>query len=274
MTTETPFFFEGDAGALFGLLHEPSAGAPARTEAFVFCHPFAEEKLWTHRTYVTMARALAGRGYPVLRFDCRGNGDSDGAFPDFSLSGALDDVARAVDTVRARTGATAVSLLGLRLGGTVAALSAERLAGIARLVLWAPVVDGSRYMQEQLRVNLATQLAVYKEIRQDRNALVADLQAGATVNIDGYQIAWPLFQQLSEIKLTASPRPFAGPCLIIQVDRVDGAKPTAEMEQLRGAYAHGSLALVREEPFWKEIEAFYERAPRLFDSTLAWLEAA
>jgi exosortase A-associated hydrolase 2 len=271
--TETPFFFQGDAGALFGLLHEPAAGLPVR-EAFVFCHPFAEEKLWTHRTYVTMARALARRGHPVLRFDCRGNGDSDGGFADFSLAGALEDVARAVETIRARTGRHAVSLLGLRLGATVAALSAERLDGIERLVLWAPVVDGSRYMQEQLRVNLATQLAVYKEIRKDRTALVADLRGGATVNVDGYEIAWPLYAQLSEVKLAATPRAFAGRCLIVQVDRLDGAKPVAELEQLRGAYAHGVLALVREEPFWKEIEAFYERAPRLFDSTLTWLEAA
>jgi exosortase A-associated hydrolase 2 len=274
MTIETPFFFEGAAGALFGLLHEPPPDGPATREAFVFCHPFAEEKLWTHRTCVTMARALALRGHPVLRFDCRGNGDSDGVFPDFSLAGALDDVARAVEIVRERTGRTAVSLLGLRLGGTIAALSAERIPDIARLVMWAPVVDGGRYMQEQLRVNLATQLAVYKEIRQDRNALVATLQAGATVNVDGYEMAWPLFEQLSAVKLAATPRAFAGPCLIVQMDRQDGARPLPELEQLRAAYPRATLALVREEPFWKEIDAFYERAPRLYESTLAWLEAA
>ena len=78
---ETPFFFEGDTGSLFGLLHEPDPATPAR-EAFVFCHPFGEEKLWTHRTYVSMARRLAERGHPVLRFDFLGNGDSDGAFAD------------------------------------------------------------------------------------------------------------------------------------------------------------------------------------------------
>lgn len=274
MTTEIPFFFEGAGGALFGILHEPPPGAPVAEEAFVFCHPFAEEKLWTHRTAVTMARALALRGHPVLRFDCRGNGDSDGAFTDFSIAGALDDVARAVDVVRERTGRTAVSLLGLRLGATIAALSAERLSGMARLVLWAPIVDGGRYMQEQLRVNLATQLAVYKEIRQDRNAMVAAMQAGATVNVDGYEMSWPLYEQLSAVKLAATPRAFAGPCLIVQVDKQDGAKPMPELEQLRAAYPQATLALVREEPFWKEIEAFYERAPRLFESTLGWLEAA
>ena len=46
--------------------------------AFVFCHPLTEEKLWTHRVFVTFARELAAAGHTVLRFDYRGNGDSDG----------------------------------------------------------------------------------------------------------------------------------------------------------------------------------------------------
>ncbi len=270
---ETPFFFEGETGSLFGLLHEPDAGTPAR-EAFVFCHPFGEEKLWTHRTYVSMARRLADRGHPVLRFDFLGNGDSDGTIADFSLTGALADVARAVELVRTRTGRTRVSLLGLRLGATIAALSAERLAQVDRLVLWAPIVDGGRYMQEQLRVNLATQLAVYKEVRQDRAALVADMRNGATVNVDGYTLAWPLFDEISGVKLAAADRPFEGRCLVVQLDRQPAARPLPELQQLQGRYANGQLVLVQEEPFWKEIDAFYGAAPRLFDATLTWLEAA
>jgi uncharacterized protein len=271
--TETPFFFEGETGERFGLLHEPAAEAPAR-EAFVFCHPFAEEKLWTHRSFVAMARRLAERGHPVLRFDFLGNGDSDGAFAEFSLTGALADVARAAAEVRRRTGRARVSLLGLRLGATIAALSADRLDGIDRLILWAPVVDGNRYMQEQLRVNLATQLTIYKEVRQDRAALVAEMRGGATVNVDGYPLAFPLYEEISQVKLAADARPFGGRCLVVQVDKQESAKPTPELQQLQGRYAQAQLVLVREEPFWKEIDAFYGAAPRLFDATLAWLEAA
>jgi exosortase A-associated hydrolase 2 len=270
---ETPFFFEGETGSLFGLLHEPESVAPAR-DAFVFCHPFAEEKLWTHRTYVSMARRLAGRGHPVLRFDFHGNGDSDGTFAAFTLTGALADVARAVGELRRRTGCERVSLLGLRLGATIAALSAERLPSIGRLVLWAPIVDGNRYMQEQLRINLATQLAVYKAVRQDRAALVAEMRGGATVNVDGYPLAGPLYDEICAVKLAADARPFDGRCLVVQLDRQDAARPQPELQQLQERYRDGALVLVREEPFWKEIDAFYGAAPRLFDATCSWLEAA
>ena len=94
---ETPFFFEGETGLLFGLLHEPDPATPAR-EAFVFCHPFAEEKLWDASDVRVDGPALRA-GHPVLRFDFRGNGDSDGTFAEFSLTGALADVARAAHLV-------------------------------------------------------------------------------------------------------------------------------------------------------------------------------
>ena len=69
---ETPLFFENGAYRLFGVLHQP-AGPPSGA-GWVFCHPFAEEKLWTQRVYVSFARMLASRGAWVLRFDAMGNG--------------------------------------------------------------------------------------------------------------------------------------------------------------------------------------------------------
>lgn len=159
---ETPFFFPGPAASLFGVFHESSSDQPAR-QPFVFCHPFGEEKLWAHRVFVTFARQLAAAGHPVLRFDYMANGDSDGEFPDFSVRTALADIGCAIDLVRARTSASRVGVLGLRLGATFAARTAAERTDVSTLVLWAPIVDGSRYMQELLRVNLTTQMAVIRK---------------------------------------------------------------------------------------------------------------
>lgn len=267
---ERPFFFDAGSRHLFGVLHEPTAKAPAKP-GFVFCHPLAEEKLWTHRVFVSFARRLAARGHAVLRFDYMGNGDSDGEFSQTSLDTMKSDVAAAIRTLQNQAGVEQVGLVGLRMGATVASLVAEE-NDIKALVMWAPIVDGSRYMQEILRVNLSTQLAVYKEIRQDREALAAAMEQGVTVNTDGYELAFPLFSQVSAVSLAAEPKRHADRCLVVQIDRVPGA-PNSELGQLVKAYPNASLEVAIEEPFWKEIRRWYAHAPALFETTDRWLEA-
>ncbi|HEY8549115.1 MAG TPA: alpha/beta fold hydrolase [Vicinamibacterales bacterium] len=268
---ETPLFFPGDGVSLFGVFAEPARRIGGRP-AFVFCHPFGEEKLWTHRACVSFARELVQLGYPVLRFDQRGNGDSDAEFSETSLATAVQDTMSAIETAKRLSGADAVSLLGLRLGGAVAALVADERDDVRHLILWAPIVDGHRFAQELLRVNLATQMALHKEIREDRTVLVARLKDGGTVNVDGYPLSSAFYAQLETLKLADAPRAFAGPCLVVQIERAADAPPAAELTRLQACYRHASHVIVQEEPFWKEIERFYETAPNLSRATLAWLE--
>ena len=125
---ETPFFFPSGGYSLFGILHAPAG--PAAGPPFVLCHPFGEEKLWTHRVFVSLARQLASDGYFVLRMDYMGNGDSEGDFSQSSLATACDDVRAAIAEVRRRTGAQTVNLLGLRFGALVASLVAEHATDV------------------------------------------------------------------------------------------------------------------------------------------------
>ena len=221
---------------------------------------------------MSFARELTARGHVVLRFDLRGNGDSEGEFKDSSLTTALSDTRAAIDLVKRRTRRATVNLLGLRLGAAVAALIADERDDVERLVRWAPVIDGHRFVQELLRVNLATQMAVFKEVREDRTALVGQMKQGRTVNVDGYPLSLAFYEQLSALKLGQGPRPFPGRCLIVQIDRVKGAALLAEVAKLGSAYQSGTTLTVCEEPFWKEIERFYEEAPALALATLDWLE--
>lgn len=265
---EIPLFFPSGDRSLFGVLHRPPAGAEGRP-AFVFCHPLAEEKLWAHRVFVSYARQLAAAGHPVLRFDTTGNGDSEGDFSDLSMPVLCDDVRAAITEVRRQTAATAVSLLGLRLGATVAMKVADEVEDIRHLVLWAPVTDGEKYLQEMLRVNLLTQMATYKEIRQERPALVAEMQEGRTVNVDGYEMGWSLYSTVSEYKPDAGRHAFGGPCLIVQIDRQP--RPAADLARLAQSYGDATLLFAQEEAFWKEIARFYQQAENLFAVTTDWL---
>jgi exosortase A-associated hydrolase 2 len=266
---ETPLYFDRESIRLFGVLHEPDADGGRLP--FVFCHPFGEEKLWAHRVFVTFARELARRGHTVLRFDCAGNGDSDGEFSASSLQSGVADLHSAVDLIRAKTGAPRVSLLGLRLGASLAYRVAAARSDIEALVLWAPIVEGKRYLQEVLRINLTMQMAVYGEVRQDREALSEVFKAGGTVNVEGYEISPAMAEQLDALNLAEEAVPQVDRAMLVQIERTGRQAPAPDIQRLATRVPGAVLENVPEEPFWKEIQQFYDRAPNLFSRTLQWL---
>jgi uncharacterized protein len=284
---EEPFFFSREGAQLFAILHR--AGETPRT-GLVMCHPFGEEKLWSHRVFVSFARALAARGTPVLRFDFMGAGDSSGAMPDTSLDTHLADLEAAIAALRQRVPSIGrVGLAGLRLGASVAALYAEREAGKAAknakegggaspldgapLVLWDPVLDGESHFQELLRINLSTQLAVYGKVQETRDVLQARIRAGETVNVDGYEIGPSLFSSCARADLLSpGAKRHRGPALVVQIVPNDKLAAREDLMALARAYAPGEVLRATEQPFWREIKPFYGRAPNLQQITFDWLE--
>ncbi len=236
----------------------------------LFCHPFGEEKLWAHRVYVTFARELARRGQAVFRFDYMGNGDSSGEFSSSSVESVLADVHAASEWLKTRTGRSEIGLLGLRFGATIAATVAEDRDDVSCLVLWAPIASGAKYLQELFRINLSTQMAVYRQVRIDREQMAAALAAGATVNVDGYELSPQMAEQLNHLALD-KPRRFAGRSVIVQLDRSANPRPQADLVALASRFPQATIEVIQEEPFWKEIPHLYQTAPRLFDATLRWL---
>ena len=99
-----------------------------------------------------------------------------------------------------------MGLLGLRFGATLAAEVSDARDDVELLVLWAPIGNGQSYMQELLRINLTTQMTAYREIRDDRDALVAGMRAGRTANIDGYELSLPMFEEASALRAPDSRR--------------------------------------------------------------------
>lgn len=232
------------------------------------CHPLAEEKLWSHRVFVTFARELAAAGFAVLRFDFRGEGDSERPFERADLETRIEDTSLAIDTVRTLNPAvTEVTLLGLRLGASVAAAAAARRSDVAQLVLWDPVIDGVAYMQTVLRLNLMYQMAIHRRVVTNRDELAAHLCNGGTVNIEGYELAEPLFRQVSEFRMKDVLPRFAGETLLVHVNQGETPVPP-ELSALVDDGARRRLESVREEPFWREIKTFYQRAPELTRVTL------
>ena len=144
---DVPVVF-GPQPGLFGVLTLPGVGQ--RNHGVVICAPFGHANVCSYRPLRTLARRLAEDGWPVLRFDWPGTGDSgDPAVADGSwLETWVDAVRRGVDELCSRAAVEAVALVGLRVGGTLALAAAEHNRRVTGLALLAPYASGRAYLRD------------------------------------------------------------------------------------------------------------------------------
>lgn len=128
------FACEGDI--LFGILHLPP-NAPNTGVVIVVGGP--QYRVGSHRIHVSLARYLSAKGFAVLRFDCRGMGDSAGDPPGFENIGP--DIGAAVSKLRNEIPSlSSVALWGLCDAASAICMYVEKdpsIAGIAIINPWA-----------------------------------------------------------------------------------------------------------------------------------------
>jgi pimeloyl-ACP methyl ester carboxylesterase len=253
-----PVVFDG----CFGWLH-----AADGRHGVVLCNPFGYDALCTHRGWRRLAERIAARGMPVLRFDYPGAGDSLGDEEDPGRVDAwIDSIAAAVRHLRERTGVQQVSLCGLRLGATLAALAGERIGDIDGLVLLSPALSGRNYVRE-LRAHrqswLSTPAGMTAEPIPDTAAYVEAFGFG----LHGDDIA-----RLAAVDLRADTQSPARRVLLL--DASDRARAGALAEHYA---AHG--VAVERRPFDEAdrffVEALYSEEPvDAFGAVTQWLAEA
>ena len=121
--------------ACVGILSRPSVAA-ARTTAVLVIVGGPQYRVGSHRQFVSLARALARAGFPTLRADYRGMGDSDGAARTFESID--DDLACAIEALKRETGAARVVLWGLCDGASAALMGAVRAPLVCAIVAVNP----------------------------------------------------------------------------------------------------------------------------------------
>jgi pimeloyl-ACP methyl ester carboxylesterase len=174
----------------------------------VICHPFGQEYLRAHRSLRELAGRLADAGFHVLRFDYHGGGDSAGEPGEARVEGWLEDTTAALDEVREAAGSARVALVGLRLGATLATLTARQSGGVEALVLWDPVTEGATYL---------------RELRAAHRAWLADRARGAAIRDDealGFPLSDLLVADLAGLSLDGAPP--SRRALVVSSDDDDG----------------------------------------------------
>nr|HEX4317805.1 alpha/beta fold hydrolase [Kofleriaceae bacterium] len=161
MPRPRPSTFGSTDARLFGWVHRPDGWTDARTRdtGVVLCHPIGDDYIRAHRALRHLAEQLAGIGFPVLRFDFHGCGDSaaDERAP-ARVAAWRRDVGLAIDELRAQTGVANVAIVGLRFGATLAADVAAARGDVASVVLWHPFATGDKFAAETLRTHKMHQM--------------------------------------------------------------------------------------------------------------------
>jgi exosortase A-associated hydrolase 2 len=272
---EKHFFFNSGGHRLFGFLHSSQEDHSSR--GVIICPPFAEEKQDSHRVLVNFARELARKCFGVLRFDYFGTGDSEGDWEEATVSDWLSDIRAAIDWVATNLEITTLGLIGLRIGGTFAALAAESNDRVKFLILWNPVINLKAHFYQILRSNLTTQMRVHGKVLYNRDHLLSQLKNGDIINLDGYSLTKGCYESAVAVNLLKDVNAFQGDSLIISFP---SARSTTkeDLPALHLRYQernpHSTLKRVPVHPFWQEpLKDYRDCARELFDATIGWLRS-
>lgn len=136
---ERQISFENHGQKLYGFLHLPEGAGPHPAVAML--HGFGGNHIEPHALFTKAARTAAGAGVGVIRFDFRGSGNSEGRFRDVTLESEMDDAQVALQFLaeQPEVDSDRLGLVGLSLGGLIAACTASANSVVRALVLWAPV---------------------------------------------------------------------------------------------------------------------------------------
>jgi pimeloyl-ACP methyl ester carboxylesterase len=140
------YYFGDSEKPLFGIYHPPRSGR-IRDKGVVLCYPAAQEYVRSHRAFQQLANLLSKAGFHVMRFDYYGSGDSYGDSREGGVAQWKADIQAAIDELKDTSGVKKISLIGLRLGATLAAITSTDRTDIVDLVLWDPVVNGKAYIE-------------------------------------------------------------------------------------------------------------------------------
>lgn len=205
-----PFYFGAPDKPLFACYYEPAL-EKRRKCAIVVCQPIGHEYINSHRALRQLASRLCYAGFPVLRFDYYGCGDSSGSAEEGRIPQWLDDISTAISEVRRRTGAAEVCLIGLRVGGALAVIAAAERADPETLVLWDPVVSGKRYLDGLLRLQ--------KEMLRFRPKPGGAQEPLDYLDVLGFPLSHFLQTELKNIDLSTLAGVSAKNVLVIQTDK-------------------------------------------------------
>jgi alpha/beta superfamily hydrolase len=265
-------FLESAGARIFAVLHTPEPNASPPPLGLAICSPIADEHVAAYRILRLAADRFCQAGMAVMRFDYRGQGDSEGHFEEMTPEQMAKDTLRALDVMRERTGAKRLAVLGLRVGCAIAMRAAMLDSTLQACIAWAPLPSPERYFRDLLRRQVLSDV-MYGENKRSVKDQLQSLRDGGTVDIGGYALPGSLYEPLCAATFAEQAAETTVPLLAALPRR--GGKPVEDLAKSLAERPDTLVREIEEEPFWQFPKEGSLAPPpkKLFEETAAWLSA-
>jgi pimeloyl-ACP methyl ester carboxylesterase len=225
-------------------------GPDDAARALLVVSPLASEAVGSRRALVQMVRALAARGHGALMIDPRGTGESAGEPEDVTFEALCDDLRLGLAELARRFPAARPHLLAFRYASAAALAVAEGDA-FERLLLIDPCLDPQAALRQDLRHEIARRVMRRGSAGESREDLLARLDRGEPIVVDGQRLSPALFAGLVA----------SAPAQILERRGERATVLKSGRSTFPGVHAHANLG------------AFFDSVPELDSAVAEWLEA-
>lgn len=222
----TPCAFKGCAGFV-----HPAGGSTG----VVLCSPWGFEDLVMRKSWRLLAEAIAAAGYPCLRFDYPGTGNSLGHTTSIeSVATWVNSIHDAAEMLRLNSGVRRFVFIGQSLGAALAAEAARGRSDVVALQLIAPVAKGRHYVRE---------LAATSTMVAERIGIQLELAPEEGLNVVGFGLSRALVEDMKTLDLTKIEELRVGDVTVFDSpDRKAGAEAGEHLKRLGLAVTQEDVA--------------------------------
>ncbi len=266
-----PTYMHRGGDVIFGMFHPAVRDSATRT-AVLICPPFGWDDVCSYRSRREWGKHLAADGYPTLRIDLPGSGDSSGSPRDPArLSSWTDAVSEAAEQLRSMTGCGRVAAIGIGLGGLLVCRAVSEGAPLDELVLWGVPARGRRLLRE---------LRAFARLEDSEAVVVSEDAPEPTVTpegeiwVGGFVMTPETARDLEQLDIARVPFAGARPTRALLLGR-DGIGVDERLRQ-RLEQVGATVTLALGEGYGEMMaRPHHARAPvTVFSEVRAWLDEA
>jgi alpha-beta hydrolase superfamily lysophospholipase len=208
-----PSYLPLDPHPALVFVHLPRA-TPYRATGVLICPPFGWEEVCSYRARRTWAQTLARAGFPTVRLEVPGSGDSGGSPRSPGLldlwTGAVHSTA---EWLRAVSGCERIAAIGIGLGGLLACRAMASGAPIDDAILWSVSARG-RTMLRELQAHAAIAMSPFADERAQQPPL-----PDGELELMGFTISSETASSLRRLDVTELELPNADQRHVLMLER-------------------------------------------------------